>query len=105
MTVISLEPAVFHGEQLARYSRSDGSDRLAPSACAPVGQSGSVAVPALEKCKARRTRPERIRPVVVAGRSAAEIPQTAAAVRTSLHGSGAAHRSKPIQAVRFSAGG
>src|ERR1035438_6097773 len=47
----------------------------------------------------------RIRIVVVAGGCAAEIPQAAAAVRTSLHGSGTAPGSKPIQLVCFTAGG
>src|ERR1019366_1069367 len=52
-----------------------------------------------------RLRPARIRTVVLAGRSAAEIPQTAAAVRTRLHGSGASLGFKPVQAVCFSARG
>src|ERR1022692_334877 len=90
---------------LDHYRRSDQLNRLAPSACAPVGERGSVAVPALEKWKARRTSPARIRIVIFAGGSAAEIPQAAAAVRTRLHGSGASLRSKPIQAVCFSARG
>src|ERR1039458_10722258 len=94
-----------HVQQLAAYSRCDRSDRRAPSVCAPVGESGSVAVPALETSKARRTRPARIRAIFLAGRSAAEIPQTAAAVRTSLHGSGTSLGSEPIQPVCFSAGG
>src|ERR1022692_4551185 len=88
---------------LDHYRRSDRLNRLAPSACAPVGERGSVAVPALEKWKARRTSPARIRIVIFAGGSAAEIPQAAAAVRTRLHGSGASLESEPVQAVCFSA--
>src|ERR1019366_9631455 len=90
---------------LDHYRRSDRLNRLAPSACAPVGERGSVAVPALEKWKARRTSPARIRTIVFTGRSAAEIPQAAAAVRARLHRSGAALGSKPIQPVCFSAAG
>src|ERR1019366_7217628 len=61
--------------------------------------------PALEKCKAQRTSRARIRIVVLAGRSAAEIPQAAATVWTRLHSSGAALGSRSIQPVCFSAGG
>src|ERR1019366_8077936 len=52
-----------------------------------------------------RLRPARICANVLAGRSAAEIPQAAAAVRTRLHGSGASLGSEPIQLVCFLAGG
>src|ERR1035437_6884202 len=51
-----------------------------------------------------RLRSARIRIIVLARGSAAEIPQTAAAVRTRLHGAGASLGSEPIQAVCLSAG-
>src|ERR1019366_9146796 len=70
-----------------------------------VGERGSVAAAAFERCRTQRTTPARIRPVVSAGGSAAEISQAAAVVRTGLHGSGASLRSKPIQAVCLSARG
>src|ERR1019366_1983475 len=50
-----------------------------------------------------RLRSARIRIIVLAGGSAAEIPQAAAAVRTRLHGAGAALGPEPIQPVCFSA--
>src|ERR1035438_8308002 len=69
------------------------------------GAARSVTVAEDQQRTKTRLRPSRIRIVVPACGSAAEIPQAAAAVRTRLHGSGALLRFKPIQPVCFSARG
>src|ERR1022692_800739 len=69
------------------------------------GAARSVKVTDHRRPAKTRRRPARIRIVVVAGGSAAEIPQAAPAVWTRLHGSGASLGSKPVQPVCFSARG
>ena len=54
------------GTALDHYPSSNRSDRLAPSACAPVGARGSVAASALENSEEQRTSGARIRIVVFA---------------------------------------
>src|ERR1035437_4215603 len=69
------------------------------------GSARSVTVAEHQQPTKTRLRPPRLRVIVLAGGSAVEIPQAAAAVRTRLHGSGAAPGFKPIQSVCFSARG
>src|ERR1022692_754263 len=69
------------------------------------GAARSVTVAEDQQPAKTRLRPARIRTFFLAGRSTAQVPQAAAAVRTRLHGSGASLGSEPIQAVCFSARG